>query len=70
MNEWTDIVMDVGWIHPLAKTQFFSCQQLVMKIAMGGWNLDEKSFGKWQFLQYYKSIIPQEIHEEWQMILG
>ena len=39
----------------------FSCPQFVMNIVMGGWDLDEKSLGKWQKLQHCKSIIPQNL---------
>jgi hypothetical protein len=48
-----NIVMDVGCVLPLAKTPTFSCQQVVI---MDDWNLDEKTLGKWQYLQHYKYI--------------
>jgi hypothetical protein len=31
---------------------------IVMDDCHGWWKLDEKSLGKWQYLQHYKSIIP------------
>ena len=38
---------------------------------MDDWNWNEKSLGKWQYLQHYKSIIPQKkMHKEWQIMLG
>ena len=37
---------------------------------MDDWNLDEKSLGKWQYLQHHKSTIPPKIYEEWQIMLG
>ena len=30
-------------------------------VVMNDWNVDEKSFGKWQYLQHNKSLIPQKI---------
>ena len=32
MNKWTSIVMDDGWVHPLAQNPTFSCQQFLMKM--------------------------------------
>ena len=31
----------------IGQTPTFFCQQLVMKIVMDDWKLDEKSIGKW-----------------------
>ena len=53
------------WVHPLAQT---SCHQLVMNFCHG-W-LDETSLGKWQHLQHWKSMIPQNIYKAWQIMLG
>ena len=33
-------------------------------------NLDEKSLGKWQNLQYRKSMIPQKVYKEWKNHVG
>ena len=32
--------------------------------------LDEELFGKWQYLQNSKSIIPKNNYKEWQIMLG
>ena len=37
---------------------------------MVDWNLDEKSLGKWQYLQHYKSIIPQKFLQGMTNIVG
>jgi hypothetical protein len=37
---------------------------------MDDWYLDEKALGEWQQLQHLKSIIPQKVNKEWQIILG
>ena len=43
IHKYTNIVMNDGWVHPLAKTTTFSCQQLVMKYCHGwltfGWEI-------------------------------
>ena len=59
MNKWTNIVMDDGWVHPLAKTLPSLVSNLCWNVVMDDWNLDEKSLGKWQYLQHCKSIIPK-----------
>ena len=70
MNKWTNIVMDEGWVYPLAKTLPSLVNNLWWNIVMDDWNLDEKTLGKWQFLQHCKSIIPKKTYKEWQIILG
>ena len=41
MNKFTNIVMNDGWVHPLAKP-FFIINNLWWNIAMDKWKLDEK----------------------------
>jgi hypothetical protein len=48
MNKRTYIVMNDGWVHPLAKTLLSLANNLWWNIVMDDWNLDEKSLGKWQ----------------------
>ena len=48
MNKWTNIVMDDGSVHPLAKTLPSLVSNLWWNIVMDDWNLDEKSLGKVQ----------------------
>ena len=36
---------------------------------MDDWNLNEKSYTKWQYLQHYTSIMSQKNYEAWQIIL-
>ena len=47
MKKWTNIVMDDGWICPLAKTLPSLVNNLWWNVVMDDWILDEKSFGKW-----------------------
>ena len=70
MNKWTNIAMDDGWVHLMAKTLPSLVNNLWWDIFMDNWLLDEKSLGKWQELQHHKSIMPQESYKEWQIILG
>jgi hypothetical protein len=58
-NKWTNIVMDVGWVHPPANSLPSLVRNLWWTIVMNDWNLEEKPLDKWQCLQHYKSIIPQ-----------
>ena len=48
MNKWKNIVMDDGWVHPLAKTLPSLVNNMWWNIVMDDLNLDEKSLGKWQ----------------------
>ena len=61
MNMWTNIVMDDGCVHALAKTLLSLVNNLWWTIVMDDWNLDEKRLGKWQQLQHCKLITPQKI---------
>ena len=70
MNKWTNIVMDDGWVHPLAKTLPSLVNNLWWNIVMDDVNLDEESLGKWQLLQHCKSIIPHKIYKGWPIMLG
>ena len=47
MNEFIKIVMDDGWVHPMAKTLPTLVVDLWWNIVMDDQNLDEKSYGKW-----------------------
>jgi hypothetical protein len=58
INKWTNVVMNDGWVHPLAKTLPSLVSNLWWKIVLDDGNMDENSFGKWQSLQQYKPIIP------------
>ena len=70
MNKFTDIVMHDGWFAPLPKTLTSLVKILWQNIVMDDWNLDEKSISKRQQFQNSKFIIPQNIYEEWQIMLG
>ena len=71
MDKWTiGVNDDDGWVHPLAKTLPSLVTNFRWSIVMDDWNLDEKSLGTRQYLQHCKSIIPQNIYEEWQIMLG
>jgi hypothetical protein len=59
MNRWTNVVVDNGWVHPLAKTLPSLVNNLWWNIVTDDWNFDEKHIGKCWYLQHYKSIIPQ-----------
>ena len=48
MNKWTDIVLDDGGVHALAKSLPSLVGDLWQNVVMDDWNLDEKSLGKWQ----------------------
>ena len=48
MNKWTYIVMDDGWVHPLANTFPSLVNNLWWNIVMKDWKLDDKPLGKWQ----------------------
>ena len=63
-------VVDDRWVHPLAKTLPSLVNNLWWNSVMGDWNLDEKSLGKWQYLQHCKSLIPPKIYKEQQTMLG
>ena len=52
--------MDDGWVHPFAKTMPSLVNNLSWDIVMDDWDLDEKTLGKWQYLQHYKPIIPHK----------
>ena len=41
INKWTNIVMDDGWVHALAKTLPSLVGKLWWNIVMHDWNLDE-----------------------------
>ena len=56
MSKVWNIVMGDGWVHPLAKTLPSLVNNLWWNIAMGDWNLDEKSLGKRQWLQHCKFV--------------
>ena len=34
------------------------------------WNLDEKSIGKWYYLQHCKSTIPPKNYNKWRIIFS
>ena len=70
MNKWTNVLSWMMDEFIFGQNHTSSCQQLVMNIVVEGWNLDKKSLGKWQYLQHCKSIIVQEIYDEWQTMLG
>ena len=46
MNKWINIVVDDGWVHPLAKTLLPLINNLWWNIIMDDWNLDEKTLDK------------------------
>ena len=69
MNKWENIVMDDGWVHPLAKTLPSIVSNLWWSIVMDNWHLDEKSLGKWQYWQHYKSVIPPKNYKDRQKML-
>ena len=48
MDKWTNIVMDDGWVHPLAETLPSLVNNLWWNTVMDDLNSDEKSLGKWQ----------------------
>jgi hypothetical protein len=48
MNNWTNIVMHDGWVHPLSKTLPSLVSNLWWNIIMDDCNLDEKTFGNWR----------------------
>ena len=59
MNKWTNIVMDDDeFIHGPKPYLLLSttCDEIII---MDDYNLEEKSLGKWQYLQHCKSIIPK-----------
>jgi hypothetical protein len=64
MKKFTNIVMDDGRVHPLAKTLPALVNNLWWNVVMDDWNLDEKSLVKWQWSQHYKSIIRSENLQE------
>ena len=70
MKKRTNVVIDDKWVHPLAKTLHSLVSNFWWNTTMDNWNLDENIFGKWQFLQHYKSITPQKIYKERQIMLG
>ena len=55
--EWTNIIVDDGWVHPAAKTLSSLVRNWLWNIVMDDWKLDEKSLDKWQQLQHCKFII-------------
>ena len=70
INKWTNIGMDDGWVHSLAKTLPSLVNNLWWNIVMDDQILNEKLLGKRQKLQHCKSIIPQNTYKEWQIMLG
>ena len=48
MDKLTNIVMDDGWVHPLAETLPSFVINFWWYIVMDDFHLDEKSLGKWQ----------------------
>ena len=49
MDDWRTIVVDDGWVHPLAKALPSPLiGNLWWNIVTDDWNLDEKSLDKWQ----------------------
>ena len=67
-NKWPNIVMNDGRVHPLAwKVLPSLINNLWWSIIMDDQDLDKKSLGKWQYMQHYKSIIPQRIYKVWQI---
>ena len=48
LNKWKNIVMEGGWIYPLAKTLPSLVNNLWQNIVMDDWKLDEKPLGEWQ----------------------
>ena len=56
MNKFTNIVMNDGWVHPLAKPPSSFCQQFVMKYCHDNWKFDENSLDNRQLLRHCKSI--------------
>ena len=47
-NKFTNIVMDGGKVHPLAKAIPSFVSNLWWNIVMDDWDLDVKSIAKWQ----------------------
>ena len=71
MKQWTNIVMNIGWVHPLAKTMSSLVANLWWNIVMDDWKLDEKSTGKWRWLQQRNSIILlQNDYKDWLINVG
>jgi len=48
MNKFTNIVIDDGWVHPLAQSLPSLVNNLWWNIVMDDWNLNEESLGEWQ----------------------
>jgi len=48
MNKQTNVVMDDGWVHPLAKTLPSLISNLFWNVVMDDWNLNEESLGKYR----------------------
>ena len=48
MIKFISIVMDDGWVHPLAKILLSLINNLWLNIVMDDSNLDDKSLGRWQ----------------------
>ena len=70
MNKRTNIVMDDGWVHELAKPPPPIVNNYCWSIVMDDWNLDEKPIGKWQYLQHYKYIVPPKKYKKSQIMFG
>ena len=47
MDKWTNIVIDDGWVHSLAKTLPSLVINLWWNIVVDDFDLNEKSLGKW-----------------------
>ena len=69
MNKWLNIVMNDGKSLSVGQNPSL-VSKLWWNIVTHDWHLDEKLRNEWQFLQRYKSIIPQTIYKEWHNNVG
>ena len=70
MDKFTNIVMDDGWVHPLANTLPSLVNNLWWNIVMHDWNLGEKSLDKWQVIATLSIYNPPKFYKQWQTMLG
>ena len=60
MNKWTNIIMDDGWVHPLAKTLPSLVNNVWWIVVIIDWDVDAISLGKWQSLRHCETLSPPQ----------